>query len=80
MTNGNITIASAAFINILSGTTIDIAASGGPVTINATGDINLNTGTHADSVNTIINTFNAHQHSGVTPGGGDSGPPTTPLP
>lgn len=62
--NGNVTIVSAA--------TIKIDAQGG--------DIQLDTSTHMDSVNTIISTFNSHVHSGVTSGSSDSGPPTTPLP
>lgn len=62
--NGNITIITAAQINI--------EADGG--------DIFLNTSTHLESVNTIVNTFNSHVHGGVTTGSGNTAPPTPTMP
>lgn len=40
------------------------------------GDIMLVTSEHSDSVNTIIDNYNAHVHPGVQSGGSDTGAPT----
>ena len=60
---------------------ITIKTDNGQINIEAdAGNIFLNTQTHTDSVDTIINTFNAHTHSGVTSGTSNSGPPNSVLP
>jgi phage baseplate assembly protein gpV len=70
--------AGATFSLTLNGATISVDASGN-VTIQAAGDIKLITGTYNDSVNNIISKYNAHQHSGVQTGSGNTGAPLVPL-
>jgi phage baseplate assembly protein V len=56
-----------------NGATIAIDASGN-ITVHAAGGINLITSAHNESVDGIINTYNAHTHS--DPQGGNTAPPT----
>ena len=69
--NGQINMDSAGNITIISAAQINIEADGG--------DIFLNTATHLESVDTIVNTFNGHTHSGVQTGSGNTGTPNPPL-
>ena len=79
--SGNITIKSASNeIIVQAANTVNITAAEAVIITSTGSDIDLTTNSHIDSVNTIINTFNSHVHSGVTSGSGDSGPPTVPLP
>lgn len=59
-------------VTIISAQQINIEAEGG--------DIFLNTSTHSDSVNTVINTFNVHTHGGVQTGSGNTAGPNSTLP
>jgi hypothetical protein len=68
-------------INMDKNGNITIKTDNGQINIESdAGNIFLNTQTHTDSVDTIINTFNSHVHSGVQSGSNNSGPPTSVLP
>ena len=56
-----------------NGASIAIDASGN-ITVHAAGGINLITSAHNDSVDGMINSYNAHTHA--DPQGGNSAPPT----
>ena len=60
-----------------NGAVIQIDASGN-VKLTAAGDIDLTTGAHSDSVNTMINTYNGHTHP--DPQGGNTSAPTQQMP
>lgn len=76
-----ISIEASSSVEIQAGAAVTVQSTGSMVTIEAlASDIFLVTDMHVDSINTMINTFNAHVHSGVTPGSSDTQPPTTPMP
>jgi phage baseplate assembly protein V len=73
-------------VSIPNGGTVSISANGATIQIDATGNINLTsaadirlvTNSHNDSVNGMINVFNAHTHP--DPQGGNTSPPNQVMP
>lgn len=75
---GDMSVNTHTSVSIVAGTTMTLVANAGNISILSTGDIILNTGTHSDSVDTIINTYNEHTHP--DPQGGNTGIPNQQLP
>jgi phage baseplate assembly protein V len=68
-------------VSVARSGTINITVNGGNCNLSApNGNITFKTNEHNDSVNTMIDTFNSHVHSGVQSGPSDTAIPTTQMP
>jgi phage baseplate assembly protein gpV len=63
-----------------NGATFELDASGNILIDPTAGDVKFQTSAFTTSLNQIISVFNAHVHSGVQTGSGDTAVPTTTIP